>query len=62
MTADEIKAMFNPLRYLVTQPSVNPPYFTNTLPDISPDDVVVYDLLLDKYLVDGEWFDIAKAY
>ena len=61
MTADEIKAMFNSLmRYLVTQPNFNPPYFTDTLPDIPPEGVVVYDLLLDKYLVDGEWFDIAR--
>jgi len=47
-----------PRRYLVTQPGVNMPYFTDELQDIFADDVIVYDLLESRFLLDGEWFDV----
>jgi hypothetical protein len=57
-TMTDTLAAFNPRRYLVTQPGVNMPYFTDELQDIFADDVIVYDLLESRFLLDGEWFDV----
>ena len=65
LVADHIKAGLNAeppappkRRYLITQPNVNEPYFADSYSDVMPHDVVVYDLIENRHLLDGEWFDV----